>query len=137
MGGMNWEIGIGIYTLLCIKEITNENLTNGKKWKHWQILFSWTSKSLWTVTATMKLKRCLPLRRKVMTNLACVHEKSLQSCLTLCDPMDCSLPGSSVHGILQARVLEWAAMPPSRGPSPPGTTPESLTAALAGGFLHH
>ena len=33
-----------------------------------------------------------------------------QSCLTLCDPMDCSLPGSSIHGILQARVLEWVAM---------------------------
>ena len=33
-----------------------------------------------------------------------------QSCLTLCDPMDCSLPGSSVHGILQARILEWVAM---------------------------
>jgi len=33
-----------------------------------------------------------------------------QSCLTLCDPMDCSLPGSSVHGILQARVLEWGAI---------------------------
>ena len=33
-----------------------------------------------------------------------------QSCLTLSDPMDCSLPGSSVHGIFQARVLEWAAM---------------------------
>ena len=32
---------------------------------------------------------------------------SLQSCLALCDPMDCSLPGSSVHGILQARILEW------------------------------
>ena len=30
-----------------------------------------------------------------------------QSCLTLCDPMDCSLPGSSVHGIFQARILEW------------------------------
>ena len=30
-----------------------------------------------------------------------------QSCLTLCDPMDCSLPGFSVHGILQARMLEW------------------------------
>ena len=43
--------------------------------------------------------------------------KSLQSCLTLCDPMDCSSPGSSVHGILQARILEWVAMPPSRGPS--------------------
>ena len=33
-----------------------------------------------------------------------------QSCPTLCDPVDCSLPGSSVHGISQARVLEWAAI---------------------------
>ena len=33
-----------------------------------------------------------------------------QLCLTLCDPMDCSLPGSSVHGILQARILEWVAI---------------------------
>ena len=39
--------------------------------------------------------------------------------LTLCDPMDCRLPGSSVHGVLQARVLEWAAMPSSRGSSQP------------------
>ena len=38
---------------------------------------------------------------------AAASAKSLQSCLTLCDPMDCSLPGSSVHGTLQARVLEW------------------------------
>ena len=38
-----------------------------------------------------------------------------QSCLTLCDPMDCSLPGSSVHGILQARILEWVAILFSRG----------------------
>ena len=36
--------------------------------------------------------------------------KSLQSCLTLCDPMDCSLPGFSVHGILQKRTLEWVAI---------------------------
>ena len=40
-----------------------------------------------------------------------------QSCPTLCHPMDCSPPGSSVHGILQARILEWAAMPSSRGSS--------------------
>ena len=40
--------------------------------------------------------------------------KSLQSCLILCDPMDCSLPGSSVHGILQARIHEWVTMPSSR-----------------------
>ena len=37
----------------------------------------------------------------------CVHAESLQSCPTLCNPMDCSLSVSSVHGILQARVLEW------------------------------
>ena len=38
-----------------------------------------------------------------------------QLCPTLCDPMDCSLPGSSVHGILQARILEWVATPSSSG----------------------
>ena len=48
----------------------------------------------------------------------CVCAKSLQSCLTLCNPMDCSLPGSSVYGILQARILEWVAMA-SRGSSQP------------------
>ena len=45
--------------------------------------------------------------------------KSLQSCPTLYNPMDCRLPGSSVHGILQARILEWVAMLFSRGSSPP------------------
>ena len=44
-----------------------------------------------------------------------VCAKSLQSCPTLCNPMDYSLPGCSVHGILQARILERAAMPFSRG----------------------
>ena len=42
-----------------------------------------------------------------------------QSCPTLCDPMDCSLPRSSIHGIFQARVLEWVAISFSRGSSPP------------------
>ena len=44
-----------------------------------------------------------------------VHAKSLQSCLIPCNPMDCSLPGSSVHGILQARILEWVAMKQNEG----------------------
>ena len=42
-----------------------------------------------------------------------------QLCLTLCDPMDCGPPGSSVYGILQARILEWVAMVSSRGSSQP------------------
>ena len=42
-----------------------------------------------------------------------------QSCPTFCDPMDCRLPGSSIHGILQANILEWAAISFSRGSSWP------------------
>ena len=49
----------------------------------------------------------------------CACAKSLQSCLTLCNTMDCSPPGSSVYGILQARILEWVATPSSRGSSWP------------------
>ena len=47
------------------------------------------------------------------------HSVVAQSCLTLCDPMDCSPPGSSVHGIFQARILEWVAIPFSGGSSGP------------------
>ena len=45
-----------------------------------------------------------------------MHAKSLQSCLTLCNPMDYSPSDSSVHGILQAKTLEWFAMPSSKRP---------------------
>ena len=66
----------------------------------------------------------------------CVFAKSLQSCLTLCDPLDCSLPGSSVHGILQAWTLEWVAMPSFRGSSRPRDQPASLLSpAWAGRFF--
>ena len=53
--------------------------------------------------------------------LSCNEVKVLvaQSCPSLCDPMDYSLPGSSVHGILQARILEWVAILFSRGSSRP------------------
>ena len=67
------------------------------------------------------------------SNVWCMHAKSLQSCLTLWDHMDFRPPGSSVHGILQARILEWAAMPSSRGSSRPrGRTRVSC---IAGGFF--
>ena len=68
----------------------------------------------------------------------CVHAKSLQSCQTLCDPMDCSLPGSSVHGILQARILEWVAMPCSRASSQPRMESKSLPSSCTGRWvLYH
>ena len=47
----------------------------------------------------------------------CVHTQLLLSCPGLCDPMDCSLPGSSVHGTLQERTLEWVSLLSSRGSS--------------------
>ena len=52
-------------------------------------------------------------------NLLCVCAKSLQACPTLCKPVDCSPPGSSVRGILQARILKWVAVSFSRGSSQP------------------
>ena len=59
---------------------------------------------------------------ELKNDLRCIffgHSKSLQSCPTLCDPMDCSPSGSSIHGILQARILGWVAISFSRGFSPP------------------
>ena len=54
-------------------------------------------------------------------------------CLTLCDPMDSSPPGSSVHGILQARMLEWVAIPFFRGSSRPRDQPQ--VSCIAGRFF--
>ena len=56
-----------------------------------------------------------------------------RSCPTLCDPLDCSLPGSSVHGILQARILDWVAVPSSRGSSQPRD--QTWVSGIAGRLL--
>ena len=59
--------------------------------------------------------------QKILHNIInkILHAKSLQSCLTLCDPMDCNPPGSSVHEIVQARILEWIVISSSGGSSQP------------------
>ena len=67
---------------------------------------------------------------------ACMFAKSLHSCLILCHPMDYSQPGSSAHGILQARIQEWVAMPFSRVSSQPRIKPVFLRSpALARRFF--
>ena len=80
----------------------------------------------------------------ILVNNTTLHTSKLlsesevaQSCLTLCDPVDCSSPGSSVHGVLQARKLEWVAISFSTGDLlDPGIEPMSLTSpALAGGLF--
>ena len=73
-------------------------------------------------------------------SLACIAQPHIHvcawSCPTLCDPVNCSLSGSSVHGIFQARILEQVAIFYSRGSSQPGIEPVSLASpALAGRFF--
>ena len=93
------------------------------KWK-----YSYSSNMLYAI--------CMHEHLYIMYVYECVHAKSLQSCPTLCDPMDYSLTGSSVLGILQAGILEWVAMPSSRGSSPPRDGAHSLTSpALTGSFF--
>ena len=61
---------------------------------------------------------------------------SVQWCLTLCDPMDCSPPGSSVHGTVPARIVEWVAISPCRGFSQPrDQTGISCTSSIEGSSL--
>ena len=62
-----------------------------------------------------------------------VNVKVARLCPTLCNPMDCSPPGSSISGILQARILEWVAFPFSSGSSQPGNW--SRVSCIAGGFF--
>ena len=64
---------------------------------------------------------------------ACLPAKSLQSCPSLCDPRDGKPPRSSVHGILQARILDWVAISSSRGSSQPRNSTGSLKSAALGG----
>ena len=71
-----------------------------------------------------------------MLQHVCIHVESLQLCPTLSNPMDCSPPGSSVHRILQARILELVTMPSSRDLPDPGMEPQSLMSpALAGSWV--
>ena len=82
------------------------------------------------------LSSLMPVYLHTSIKYHCALTKSLQSCLTLCDPMDSSPPGSSVHGILLTRILEWVAMPSSRGSSlcKDGTS-VSCGSSIAGGFF--
>ena len=72
------------------------------------------------------------LRKSLLYTIELINMKVLvvQSCLTLCNPIYCSLPGSSVHGIFQARILEWVAMPSPGDLPDPQIDPGSLAVQL-------
>ena len=79
--------------------------TNNKVWKQAKcpLAHEWTKKM-----------ECIYLPPHPLVSVLVI-----QSCLTLCDPMDCSSPGSSVHGVIQAKILEWVAISFSKGSSRP------------------
>ena len=75
---------------------------------------------IWKYSSKIHMEECQMLNTLVRMYLAASKRSDIaQSCPTLCDPVDCSLQGSSVHGIFQARVLEWVAISFSRGSSWP------------------
>ena len=100
-------------------------------WKeNWLCGWAFSISQLWTHTLQPQCQALSPdchlpvvypffVSVSSLVKLGWMHTKSLQPYLTLCDLMDCSPPGSSVHGMSQARILEWAAIPFSRGSSLP------------------
>ena len=117
----------GVVNCLSQKEIT---LSQWFRIKSQSFSSGWFLSLLWNILGNSRCKDHLlwlegrSLSRGcsqtgLVVELSCVHAKSLQSGVTLYDPMDCSLPESFVHGILQARILEWVVIPFSRGSSWP------------------
>ena len=101
-------------------------------------ILEWVGLSLLQgIFPTRVLNPGLPHCRWILYQLSHdVRAKLLQSYPTLCKSMNCSLPGSSVHGSLQARILEWVAISSCKGSSDSGIEPMSLMSpALAGGFF--
>ena len=112
--------------------------------KHYMVLKTWHEKHTFDSrihAVTILLFYFRNLLTRILSDSGslvrkCMHAKSLQLCLTLCDPMDGSLPVSSVHEILQLRTLEWVAISYSRvSPLPRDQTPVSWFSTLAGRFF--
>ena len=94
--------------------------------------------SLWVLFCAVTKAGKRGIDACVNISATCVRAQLLQSCLTLYGAIDCSPPGSSVHGILQTRILEWVAMPSSRGSSlPRDRTHVSYISCMGRWVLYH
>ena len=99
---------IACYNILCESGINSQSTVFCFLWVENVVAYN----DLMTVES-------LPVGVMTLTSLKWSEVKVAQSCLTLCNPMDFSVPGSSAHGILQAIILEWVAIAFSRGSSQP------------------
>ena len=121
----------GWVSTLPITASSTENVSQPK----WSILSGWCI----SLSLSFKLKySCCTILNKLWEYNIMIHNLGSRSCLTLWDLLDCSPPGSSVCGILQARMLEWVATSSSGGSSPPGDqTWVSCASCIAGSFFTH
>ena len=117
------EFGIYVYTLLHLKWITNRDLpySTGNSaqyyvstWMGGEFGREWIHVHAWLSPFAVHLKLS-----QIVNQLCAVLCLAAQPCLTLCDPMDYSLPDCSIHGIFQARILEWIAISFSKRSSQP------------------
>ena len=108
-------------------------ISSSYKWQYF-ILFNGWIVSLGSLCISRNFSSSVRLSSLLL--YVCMHALLLQSCLALCGSVDHSPPYSSVHGILQARILEWVAIASSRGSFPPRDwTQVSCSFCIAGGFL--
>ena len=98
---MNWEIAIDIHTLLLLSHFSRVGFCATPSTAAHQAPLPWDSPGKNTGVGCHFLLQCMKVKSE---------SEVAQSYPTLRDPMDCSLPGSSIHGIFQARVLEWGAI---------------------------
>ena len=118
----------------CVKYVTRDNLSFNPQRKplwHRQYYDSHLSQRWGTLAQWPGVCSVMKLQASLCADPTCVC--SVQSCLTLCDSTSCSQPGSPVHGILLARILQWVAISSFRGSSEPRDP--SHISCVAGGFL--
>ena len=95
----------------------HQDVFSKKIFPMWRKKF-WATYQLVTLAKSFPISHSSVLISQVRAGVS-ARAKSLQSCATLCNPMDCSRPGSSIHGNFQARILKWVAMPSFMGSSQP------------------
>ena len=115
---VQWKIVINMYICVCVCVCVRVHARVLNRFSHVQLLVTpWTA--AYQAPPSMGFSRQEYWSAVPLSSLSESESEVTHSCPTLCNPMDCSPLGSSVHEIFQARVLEWVAIPFSRGSSRP------------------